>query len=58
MIITDGRLKNRVEGPNIVVKIPEKLLDSMDEASLKRHTDSGLIDQATGGLYTMQEAEV
>lgn len=42
-IVTDGQLNIVEEGPDIVIKQPDDLLDSMDEWCTKHHGESGEI---------------
>ena len=56
-IITDAHLNIIEEGPILVLKQPQNLLDSMDDWNTKHHTASGLIDRMHTAGITEIEAE-
>ena len=47
-IVTDKDLNVLKEGPEIVFKIPDSLLDTMDEWCTKTHGESGLTKKCRG----------
>lgn len=57
VIVTDSSLKVLAEGPVVVVKQPEALLDAMDEWNTTHHTDSGLVDRVRREGVTEKKAE-
>ena len=40
--MTDGSLEKSIEGPNLVIKCPDEVLDSMDDWCKDTHGKSGL----------------
>ena len=44
-VVTDSNLNILAEGPSIVIKQPDSLLDSMDDWNTDQHGRSGLIDR-------------
>jgi oligoribonuclease len=56
VVVTDKDLNTVAEGPVLVVKQPDALLDAMDEWNKNTHGRSGLVDKVKASL--MNEAEV
>jgi len=56
-LITDADLNIVAEGPSIVIGHDQKILDNMEDWSLKTHKKSGLFQKATQSKITMQQAE-
>lgn len=56
-IVTDGQLNIVEEGPDIVIKQPDDLLDSMDEWCTKHHGESGLTAAVKNSQISIQECE-
>ncbi|MFH0843987.1 MAG: oligoribonuclease [Pseudomonadota bacterium] len=56
-IITDGDLNILTEGPNIAIKHPKKVLDTMDGWSRTHHEESGLLDRIEKSPYDCKRAE-
>ncbi len=56
-LITDSALNIVAEGPVIVVKQPDALLDGMDEWNKRTHGATGLIERVKASTITEAEAE-
>ena len=56
-IVTDSQLNIIAEGPCIVIKQSDELLDSMDEWNTTHHTQSGLVDKVKSSQIDDGEAE-
>ena len=56
IILTNADLSEQVEGPVLCVKVPDALLDSMDEWCTKHHGESGLTDRCRTSAMTLAEA--
>ena len=46
-----------IEGPDLVVKQPNEILDQMDEWNQEHHKKSGLIDEVKRSVITQEDAE-
>lgn len=57
VIVTDGQLRNAVDGPNLVIKQPESVLEAMDDWNTEHHGQSGLIDRVRRSTVTLEAAE-
>ena len=42
VIVTDGSLETSIEGPNLIIQCPDKVLDEMDDWCKNTHAKSGL----------------
>jgi oligoribonuclease len=60
IVVTDPRLATVAEGPVVVVRQPDRVLDAMDEWNKTTHGRSGLIDRvrATGVAEADAEARL
>jgi oligoribonuclease len=56
-VITDNQLQLVAEGPCLVIKQPDSIVDAMDAWNTKYHTQSGLIDQVKQSTISLEEAE-
>jgi len=56
-IVTDGELNIIEEGPNLVIKQPEKMLKLMDDWNKKQHEKSGLSAAVKKSKITTKKAE-
>lgn len=56
-IITDSQLNVLEEGPVLVIRQDQALLDGMDEWNTSHHTASGLLDRIAAAGVSEQEAE-
>lgn len=56
-IVTDGRLTEVVEGPDIVLGATEVALETMAPVVQEMHTASGLLDEIRASEVTVVEAE-
>lgn len=56
-IVTDSHLNVVAEGPNLVIKQSDKLLEGMDEWNTKHHGDSGLIDKVKQSTLSEKDAQ-
>lgn len=57
VIITNGDLEEIAEGPDIVVRQPQTVLDAMDEWNTKHHGASGLTARVQASTVSLEEAE-
>ncbi len=57
-IITDSQLEIVAEGPVIVVRQPQSLLNRMDDWNTRTHTESGLVERVRRSSYSERQAEV
>ena len=55
-IITDGELNIIAKGPNLAIKVSEKLLANMDEWNTTHHTSSGLVERIRSEGVSLEEA--
>uniref|UniRef100_A0A8C7YHT9 Oligoribonuclease, mitochondrial n=1 Tax=Oryzias sinensis TaxID=183150 RepID=A0A8C7YHT9_9TELE len=56
-IITDSDLNILVEGPNLIIKQPDKLLDEMSDWCKEHHGKSGLTQAVRESKISLQQAE-
>ncbi len=56
VLITDGSLEQRVEGPDLVLSAPEEALAGMDDVVATMHAKSGLTDAVRASTLTLDEA--
>ncbi|MCA1799143.1 MAG: oligoribonuclease [Xanthomonadaceae bacterium] len=56
-IVTDKELKVLAEGPSLVVKQPDELLDAMDEWNTRTHGASGLTQRVRESRVSEADAE-
>lgn len=56
-VITDGKLKKSVEGPDFVIHQTKDCLDNMGEWCQEHHASSGLIEKVIQSTITEKEAE-
>ncbi|MBQ1927195.1 MAG: oligoribonuclease [Proteobacteria bacterium] len=56
-LITDSELNVIAEGPEIAVKRPQALLDTMDDWNTKHHTQSGLVDRVLNSDIDIEAAD-
>lgn len=57
VVITDGSLETRIEGPDLVIHQPDEVLDAMDEWNTRHHGASGLRDLVRSSTLGSAEAE-
>ena len=57
-VITDPDLHIIAEGPVLVIKQPDELLDGMDEWNTRTHTKTGLIQRVRQSSTSEREAEI
>jgi oligoribonuclease len=57
VVITDGRLEQTEEGPDLVVHQVDAALDQMEDVVRKMHSDSGLLDAVRSSDVTLAQAE-
>ena len=57
VIVTDGQLKQRKEGPSIIVNCSDELLNNMDAWCTQHHGDSGLTAKVKLSKISLDEAE-
>ena len=55
--VTDENLTEIIEGPDLVIKQPNEILDQMDEWNQEHHKKSGLIDEVKRSVITQEDAE-
>ncbi|MBF2759473.1 MAG: oligoribonuclease [Ectothiorhodospiraceae bacterium AqS1] len=56
-VVTDESLEEVVEGPEIVIRQPKALLDTMDEWNTRQHRRSGLVDRVLASDCDSAQAE-
>ena len=56
-VVTNDSLELVVEGPNIAINYPDKILQTMDAWSRDQHTSSGLLDRIKDSPYDCRRAE-
>ncbi|XP_058483590.1 small fragment nuclease [Solea solea] len=56
-IITDSDLNILAEGPNLIIKQPDELLDGMSEWCKEHHGESGLTKAVQDSKITLEQAE-
>lgn len=56
-LITDSDLNILAEGPNLIIKQPDELLDSMSDWCKEHHGKSGLTKAVKESTVTLQQAE-
>ncbi|CAN9501496.1 unnamed protein product [Ophioblennius macclurei] len=56
-IITDGDLNVLAEGPNLIIKQPDELLDGMSDWCKEHHGNSGLIQAVRDSKIDLHQAE-
>lgn len=56
-IITDSDLNILAEGPNLIIKQPDELLDSMSDWCKEHHGKSGLTDAVRNSKISLEQAE-
>lgn len=56
-IITDSDLNVLAEGPNLIIKQPDELLDSMSDWCKEHHGKSGLTQAVRNSKITLEQAE-
>ncbi|WP_336249459.1 oligoribonuclease [Stomatohabitans albus] len=57
IIVTDGKLDQIIEGPNLVIHASDELLDNMPQIVVDMHEASGLTDRVRASTLTVEEAE-
>lgn len=56
-LVTDDNLNILAEGPVLAIKVPDIVLNGMDEWCTKQHGQSGLTDRVRRSKITLAEAE-
>ena len=56
-IVTDYKLDIVAEGPNLVIKHSEEILNNMEEWSRVHHQSSGLLEQVKASRYDCRQVE-
>ena len=56
-LITDKNLNIIAEGPEVVIKQPDEVLDGMGEWCQKTHTESGLVQSVKNSTISLKNAE-
>jgi oligoribonuclease len=57
VIVSDGQLERVEEGPDIVIHVPDDVLDGMEDVVVAMHADSGLTDAIRASGVSLDEAE-
>ena len=57
VIVTDGQLKKRKEGPSLIVNCSNDLLDNMNEWCTSHHNESGLTSKVKESKISLKDAE-
>ncbi len=56
-IVTDKNLEVVKEGPDLVIRQPDEVLEQMDPWCVKQHAASNLTEASRGSTITLEEAE-
>lgn len=56
-IVTDDNLNILAEGPVFAIKVPDTVLNGMDEWCTRQHRESGLTDRVRRSAVTLADAE-
>jgi len=56
-VVTDGDLNILAQGPNLAIRVPDALLEAMDEWNTTHHHNSGLVDRIKNEGVAVEEAE-
>ena len=56
-IVTDEKLNELAEGPDLVIGHPKSVLDAMDEWNTRQHGESGLVEKVLASEMTLAAAE-
>eukprot|EP00271_Cylindrocystis_brebissonii_P005451 TRINITY_DN17476_c0_g2_i1.p1 TRINITY_DN17476_c0_g2~~TRINITY_DN17476_c0_g2_i1.p1 ORF type:complete len:346 (-),score=42.38 TRINITY_DN17476_c0_g2_i1:702-1739(-) len=56
-IVTDGYLKNLIEGPSLVIHETEEVLEGMNDWCQKQHRESGLVERVRESSTSLAQAE-
>lgn len=56
-VVTDGDLNILAQGPNLAIRVPDALLEAMDEWNTTHHHNSGLVDRIKNEGVSVEEAE-
>jgi len=56
-VVTDGDLNILAQGPNLAIRVPDALLEAMDEWNTTHHHNSGLVDRIKTEGVSVEEAE-
>lgn len=57
VVITDTNLNLIAQGPNLIIKQPDSILDNMNPWCMETHSKSGLIQGCKDSAITMEQAE-
>ena len=57
-IVTDRHLNELAEGPDLAIRQPKTVMDSMDEWNTRHHGESGLTDRVIKSDVTLRKAEL
>jgi len=57
VLVTDGQLRNKKIGPNLVIHHSDLVIDSMNEWSEVQHAKSGLTERVRESTISMEQAE-
>jgi len=57
IIVTDGNLSTKIDGPDYYIKCDPKIMEDMDKDFTRKHTESGLIDAVKNSYVHMKDAE-
>ena len=57
VIVTDGQLQNRKEGPCLIINCSNDILDNMNEWCTTHHKESGLTSKVKESKISLKEAE-
>lgn len=56
-VVTDGDLNILAQGPNLAIRVPDELLEGMDEWNTTHHHNSGLVERIKQEGVSLAEAE-
>ena len=54
VIVTDGKLTKKVQGPDLIIHCPEEVLDNMDEWNTTHHGQSGLTNSVRKSQISLE----
>jgi oligoribonuclease len=57
VLITNGQIEIRAEGPNLAIHQPEGVLAAMDDWNKRHHGESGLLDRVRASAESESSAE-
>lgn len=56
-VVTDARLNELAEGPELAIHQPKEIMDGMDQWNTRHHGESGLTERVLDSRLSLQDAE-